>query len=570
MFCEKCGKQLPDGSAFCDGCGAPVSAAPVEAAPVEAETPVEPTATVETATATAEKKPLNTKTLIGIVAVVAVILCIIIIIAVAGGGSDAPLLYVTDGELVHNTNIKKNTTFTVDEKYISSEVSRYGDAADFAQEQADLTAFTENYKKFVYLGNYDSDDDTYTLYWVATKNLDKSGDSVTKVASGVDSFKLASETDALIYLKDSKLYYYDFKNDPVLISKDVVGSYSYYGGYISSIITSDGKYVCYGKEGDEYSDLYVYDVKAGEATKIDSDVYKMYYYDTDNGFALMAYSKYSDGTESLYAAGRTNEKEKVLSKADWIISANPNGYCFYVTEGDDGYELNRLDFNTTDKVELTDSYCDYVNVNALKGVIIYSEYDKDYDTTYYISVSGGDPAEVDEVVKSAVIDDSMLYTVEVEDGDSEGELVSYKLGSTGVSDRTKLAEDVYSVRFINETVCYFTDYDSGDYTGTLNVWNGKSGTKLADEVSPWSLTATEDGFVFFDDLDDDEGTLYLYDGKNATKVATDAYYYGYVEFDDDLLYLTDFDEDDGGTLYQWNGKDKTKIASDVQAVIPVK
>ena len=37
MFCEKCGKQLPDGSAFCDGCGAKVTqeAAP-EAAPAAA------------------------------------------------------------------------------------------------------------------------------------------------------------------------------------------------------------------------------------------------------------------------------------------------------------------------------------------------------------------------------------------------------------------------------------------------------------------------------------------------------------------------------------------------------
>jgi len=42
MFCEKCGKQIPDNSAFCDGCGAPV--APVETQqtqePVQEEVPV--------------------------------------------------------------------------------------------------------------------------------------------------------------------------------------------------------------------------------------------------------------------------------------------------------------------------------------------------------------------------------------------------------------------------------------------------------------------------------------------------------------------------------------------------
>ena len=30
MFCEKCGKQIPMGSAFCDGCGSPVANQPVQ------------------------------------------------------------------------------------------------------------------------------------------------------------------------------------------------------------------------------------------------------------------------------------------------------------------------------------------------------------------------------------------------------------------------------------------------------------------------------------------------------------------------------------------------------------
>ena len=38
MFCENCGKQIPDGSAFCDGCGAKLTqeAAPVASAQTEA------------------------------------------------------------------------------------------------------------------------------------------------------------------------------------------------------------------------------------------------------------------------------------------------------------------------------------------------------------------------------------------------------------------------------------------------------------------------------------------------------------------------------------------------------
>ena len=30
MFCDKCGQEIPQGSRFCPGCGAPVDAAPPE------------------------------------------------------------------------------------------------------------------------------------------------------------------------------------------------------------------------------------------------------------------------------------------------------------------------------------------------------------------------------------------------------------------------------------------------------------------------------------------------------------------------------------------------------------
>jgi hypothetical protein len=578
MFCEKCGKQLLDGSTFCDGCGAPVSKPPVKAAPVESEVPVEPTAPVEATTAAVAKKPLNTKTLIGIGAVAVVIILIILIIAlISGGGSDAPLLYVTDGELVYNANIEKNTTFTIDEKYLGSDVSYsyyYDTVAGCALESYSRAAFTEDYKKFVFLGNYDSDDYTYTLYWAATKNLEKGTDSVTKVASGVSLFRLASEADALIYLKGNKLYYYDFKNDPVLISKDISFFWNdFYMGAINFLITENGKYVCYGKEGDEYTDLYVYDVNAGEAEKIDSDVIHIYYYDTENSFETMLYSKSTDDTETLYRGGRGNEKEKLISKVAEIFSADPNGYCFYKVAGDDGYELYCYDMATSEKVELTDEFRYYYTANAADGVIVYTEGDTVLDVTWLISVAGGKPTEVDELVTAALVSDDgkTLYTIETEEGDDEGELVSYTIGSDSVSNRTKLADDVYPyyLNSFNGFVCYLTDYDTNDDTGTLYVLDGEESTQLVDEVYYLSLSATEDGFVFYADPDDDECTLYLYDGKTAIKVATDACRYGCAEYDGGLLYLTDFDEEDGGTLYLWDGKNKTKIASDVQTLIPV-
>ena len=53
MFCEKCGKQIPDGSAFCDGCGAKLTQ---EAAPVAAPEPA-PAAVPAAAPAAPAKPP---------------------------------------------------------------------------------------------------------------------------------------------------------------------------------------------------------------------------------------------------------------------------------------------------------------------------------------------------------------------------------------------------------------------------------------------------------------------------------------------------------------------------------
>ncbi len=41
MFCNKCGKELPDGAAFCTGCGNQIGAAPQNAAPASAPAPAE-------------------------------------------------------------------------------------------------------------------------------------------------------------------------------------------------------------------------------------------------------------------------------------------------------------------------------------------------------------------------------------------------------------------------------------------------------------------------------------------------------------------------------------------------
>ncbi len=561
MFCEKCGKQLPDNSAFCDGCGSPV-AAPA-AAPASAD-----------ATVAAPAKPkieLNKKTLTGIAVVAAAIIVIIlavVLIANAGGG-DAPLLYVTDGELVMATNVKKGEKNVIDDEYLNSDVTSYYGYDEQAEDMTNMAKFTEDNKKFIFLNNMDEDDQTLDLVWVETKKLGKEGvaDEIVKISSGVKSFHLADEADSLLYTKDGKLYRYDFKEDPVLISKDVT-SYTQ---------TADGKYISYIKTNDDQKELYVYTVKTAEATKVDSKISNILTYDKDNAFANMIYTKYDsdDSTYEVYTGGIGKDKEKLFSDASSVISGSAGkGVYFYETDDEWVNTLYYFDIAAGEKTEISDCYSDYNYVNAKAGVIVYSEVDKDYEYTYYISVNGFDPVEVDEPISavSSNTDGNMLYVItrEEDEEDPIGTLTAYEIGKNGLGKGTKLADEVYcyAARCINDEVYYYTDYDADDYTGTLYHWTGKEGVKLADEVYLYSVSKLDDDTVsFFSDVDDAHGTMYVYSGKKAEKVSADVYYTMYGMFGDDVIFLTDYDEKDGGTLNLWNGKEKTKVATDVQGVI---
>ena len=92
MFCEECGKKIPDGSKFCDGCGAPVKA-PQEPFRENYQTPYSNPygAPVPGGIFPEEKKGKGTGVLIAVLSVVAVALVGVLIfvgIRVFGGKKD--------------------------------------------------------------------------------------------------------------------------------------------------------------------------------------------------------------------------------------------------------------------------------------------------------------------------------------------------------------------------------------------------------------------------------------------------------------------------------------------------
>lgn len=574
MFCDKCGKQLPDGALFCDGCGAKLAPAPApaaEPAPVQAAPTVAPTA-APAAQAPAEKKPLNSKGLIGLAAVAAAVIVVVlaIVLIARSGGGKAPLLYFTGEDLVCSAG-KAGDGKTALKGLINSDL-RYeaGDAGSAALQMTYNMSLTHDGKTLVYLADYDSSDGTYSLFTVPVKALKKGSAEGTKLASGVNRFTMAEKADVLFYEKSDKLYRYDFKGDPEVVAKDLGGYY-----YASYAVSPDGGAAAYLKEGDDWYDLYVYSAKSGESEKLDSDVALIYDYDAENGFQAIVYSKYADDgyNEDVYVAGVGAEKEKLVSGAYSVLDAAHDGYVFYAT-GDDESALYRLDVKSGEKEKLSEDY-DYSFYNdASSGVIGYMTYDYDtYDSVCYVSVPGG-TKEFDEYVPSCTLsaDGKTLYTIECGEGDSEGTLCSYSVGKDGLGERRKIAEDVYGqvLYRANGYIIYATDFSDRDYSATVYALKGKTPVKLGDDVQCYSDTPYgDDGLLFFADCGDSDGTLYTFDGKKATKVASDVLCYNYVELGGKLYFLADYDEDNGGTLCRWNGKSKEKLANDVLAIVPL-
>lgn len=237
MFCEKCGKQLPDGALFCDGCGAKIAQAAQAPAAAPADPAAAPAAAAPTAAPAAaprEKKPLNKQGLLGLAAVAAAVIVVVVaIVLIAGaGGGKAPLLYFTGEDLVYSSGKAGGGKLAL-EGVISSDLCyEAGDAGSAALQMTYNMSLTHDGKTLVYLADYDSSDTSFTLFTVPVKALKKGNAEGTKIASGVNRITMAEEADVVIYEKSGKLYRYDFKGDPEVIAKDI-GSF-YYASYAIS------------------------------------------------------------------------------------------------------------------------------------------------------------------------------------------------------------------------------------------------------------------------------------------------------------------------------------------------
>lgn len=387
----------------------------------------------------------------------------------------------------------------------------------------------------------DYSEDMKTLFF-----LDE--DTLYKKTLGKDKVKLATDVSkAFAFTDDGTFYYVEEMAEPLGsffkaeegyedwiedLNNETFSSYSlyYFDGKTASVICESCDYTI-------YSDNVCYTTYDTDISKISTDTLKERYYNSyytlaETANQLVSEAMQENGTVCLSINGKTAE-----------ISLD--------------------------------------NVEALRlspdGKLVYALCDVDPETNegdlYKASVSGGKVGTFTEV------DDGVSCEYGYRFADSEGSdwFVYFKGVEEGEGelcvDGKSVADDVY-VRYVSynsgkDGLIFYTDYDSEDFTGTLNIFDGKKVTEISDDV--WNFDVCDNGnIVFLTDYryEKEKGTLNIYDGK-VKEVAEDVHSYSFTP-DGQLLYLYDYSTSScRGDLALYNGRKSEKIDEDVVALIPI-
>lgn len=259
MFnCPNCGKELAEGTAFCDNCGTAISAAPAAETVFCANCGTQTDASsefcqncgaalnAEAAPAPAKKKFPVKLAVIGAAAVAAIVLIVVILSAIFGTSKKDLALYLKDDEIWFS-DFSKNGKFQVSsELYEDDGVSLRGYAV-----------LSTDGKTLFYPDKIEHDG--YTLYY---RNITNAKKEAVKIDSGISQYVPNKKGTLVTYMKNGDLYQYDMKKgEKEKIAKEV-DEWQY---------SDDGKIIYYV---DVEGDLYV--KQAGkDKVKMAADVYSI-------------------------------------------------------------------------------------------------------------------------------------------------------------------------------------------------------------------------------------------------------------------------------------------------------
>ena len=248
------------------------------------------------------KKKLNKKLLIAGIAVVLVAALVIGLLAILGGGTKSTGVFIKDGELYLYVQGKKEPIELTDRLWKDAD-----DNSDFVSKGSLFTGYTTVRGNLVFFPDKYSGD--VTLY---VKNINKADDDAEKIGSNISSYYVTEDGKQMIFVKDGDLYLYDVKNmEDTRIAQDITNGRVGYAEDLSKI--------CYLSNGD----AYLWTPKT-EDVKIAKDIASFHYIPkTDLFFGLTA-----DG-ELMMKTSDMEEAEEIADKVVSIKAVYPTGEIFY-------------------------------------------------------------------------------------------------------------------------------------------------------------------------------------------------------------------------------------------------
>ena len=533
-YCPNCSTQLDDNATFCGSCGSSVAASSSAQPSVSEQTSSEQPAP--------EKKKFDLKKLL-VPAIAAVVVILAIIIIANIGGSDVKLVdgafYGVDDEVFYTKNGKKSVKLPDDQGI--PVLSADGKMMYYTDEDGDYYA-----KKF--------------------SQLEKDAEGVKVSGSGVSSMHITHNGKEALYLKENKLYVFQYgKESSERIVKDVEEFYTDKDHDIIIYTTTEG-------------DMYWYGAK--KSVKIDSEIGEIRY--INENYKEIYYTANTDeekGTFDLCVAKKNKEGEKLLSDLSNVYVVYEDGSLYY--EDEDG-KLFFWDGKKSTEI-CDEEYC-FVADFSVEGtpVLVYEvgeETDDGLEYTYFVAYETktnelGSDEDITDVTLS-YDGKELLYIKDYETEESEdeddywseetviGTAVKRSVGKK-LGNEKELAQDVTNVGYRGG----YKDDDEEKYVFVM-YWETEDGDLWFDgekvgETESFSFDAKSGDLYWYDD-----DTLKVFNGKKSVTVANDVSDYE-LTANGDLIILHDVDDDGEGTASWWNGKKLTRVADDAKGVSAVR
>ncbi|MCM1541273.1 MAG: zinc-ribbon domain-containing protein [Blautia sp.] len=538
VFCPGCGKKLPAGTGFCDSCGASLGAAAQQAGASN-------TASKQAGTSAAGGNPvknllagMNKKVLAAGLAAAGILLVALVCVGIfsaagkRGGAQPECALYVKDEEILFS-NLNSKEPLQVTEHLIKGDADNY-DFVDIDELLSYYTTISADGKYLFFPDKGDGRSSFYrdgsgpTIYY---SRISKLGKEAVKIDSDIYEYAVSDDAAYVTYLKNGTLYSYNMKkDDKEKISGDVTEFY----------VSDDGKQVYYI---DDDETLYLWTMGKGKE-KIDSGIsyvstHFLYYYFNErpicyisDDFKTIYYKK--DG--NLYRSSVGKEREKIASDVFRVIRVFDSGCIYYFKE----MELSREMFFEDDSEagDYSSPMFPSDDITKLFGMFCY--FDGRKETEIGVGVINSYQAASDaEALAFALLDPEDFDRVTLSD--------IYANGSSLDALNERLPEEMILSLALKDKVIPL------DIEG--------------EDMYDWQISPDGSRILYLDDYNDEkyEGDLYLVTVKgnklsDAEQVASDAYGSGWGFAGDSYVYYADVDTRDRTGEFYVDGK---LVADDV-------